>query len=105
MHSNLKPTDLKQKTIGIIGFGSIGKQVATICQSFQMKILVYDPYFTSNNVENLSIDLVSDLEDLFKKADIISIHVPYNKQTHHLVNGSLLKMARGGAILVNTSRG
>lgn len=105
MHSNLKPTDLKQKTIGIIGFGSIGKQVAAICQSFQMKILVYDPYLASTAIEKLSIDLLSDLEDLFKKADVISIHVPYNKKTHHLINDSLLKMAKEGAILVNTSRG
>ena len=102
---SLKATELNQKKLGIIGFGSIGRKVVTICQSFQMKILVYDPYLVSSTVDKLSIDLVSNIEELFKKSDIISIHVPYNEKTHHLVNSSLLKMAKKGAILINTSRG
>lgn len=102
---SLTSVELKQKTLGIIGFGSIGKKVATICQSFEMKILVYDPYLVSSNVDKLSIDLVNNLEELFQKSDIISIHVPYNKKTHHLINNSLLRKAKKGAILINTSRG
>jgi D-3-phosphoglycerate dehydrogenase len=97
--------ELKQKTLGIIGLGSIGRKVVTICQSFQMKILVYDPYLVSSTSDKLSIDLVSNLEELFKKSDVISIHVPYNEKTHHLVNSSLLKMIKKGAVLINTSRG
>jgi len=102
---SLKATELNQKKLGLIGFGSIGRKVAAICQSFQMKILVYDPYLVSSTIDKLSIDLVSNLEDLFKKSDIISIHVPYNENTHHLVNSLPLKMVKRGAILVNTSRG
>jgi len=102
---SLRATELSQKKLGIIGFGSIGRKVATICQSFQMKILVYDPYLISSTIGKLSIDLINSLEELFKKSDIISIHVPYNGKTHHLVNSSLLKMAKEGVILVNTSRG
>jgi len=102
---SLKATELKQKTLGIIGFGSIGKKVAAMCKGFQMKILVYDPYVVPSTVDKLSIDLVNNLEELFQKSDIISIHVPYNEKTHHLVNSSLLKMAKEGAILINTSRG
>ncbi len=102
---SLKATELNQKKLGLIGFGSIGRKVAAICQGFQMKILVYDPYIVSNTVDKLSIDLINNLEELFQKSDIISIHVPYNEKTHHLVNSSLLKMTKEGAILINTSRG
>jgi len=102
---SLIPVELKQKTLGIIGFGSIGKKVAAMCKGFQMCILIYDPYLTSNAISKQSVSLVSNLETLFQKSDIISIHVPYNEKTHHLVNSSLLRMSKKGAILINTSRG
>jgi D-3-phosphoglycerate dehydrogenase len=102
---SLTSVELKQKTLGIIGFGSIGKKVTAICKGFQMHVLTYDPYLASNAISKQTASLVNNLETLFQKSDIISIHVPYNEKTHHLVNSSLLKMAKKGAILINTSRG
>lgn len=102
---SLIPVELKQKTLGIIGFGSIGKQVAAMCKGFQMHILAYDPYLASDAISKQSVGLVNNLETLFQKSDIISIHVPYNEKSYHLVNSSLLVMAKKGAILINTSRG
>jgi D-lactate dehydrogenase len=96
--------DLKDKTIGIIGGGHIGQHVIRIAKGFGMNVLVYD--ITQDNFlsEVLDYEYV-DLNTLLKKSDIISLHVPYNKNTHHLINLDNISQIKKGAILINTSRG
>lgn len=96
--------DIKGKTIGIIGGGHIGMHVVRMAKGFGMNVLVYDLKKQKFLSEVLNFCYVS-LDELLKKSDIISLHVPYNKHTHHLINMKNIKLIKKGAILINTSRG
>jgi D-lactate dehydrogenase len=100
----LRGFDLKDKTIGIIGAGSIGKNVIRIARGFDMKVLAYDLHKDKKLAKKLEFKY-TNLDDLLKKSDIISLHVPYNKNTHHLINKKNLKLIKKGALLINTARG
>ena len=100
----LKGFDLKDKTLGVIGAGRIGLHVIRIAKGFGMNVLAYD--VNQNNLlsEVLGFEYVS-LEELLSKSDVITLHVPYNNFTHHLINKDRVKLMKKGAILINTSRG
>jgi len=90
--------DLKGKTLGVIGTGSIGSRVIEIGRGLGMEILGCDPN------KNLNIKYL-ELESLLAQSDVITIHVPYNEKTHHLLNKKNIKRIKKGAYLINTSRG
>jgi D-lactate dehydrogenase len=100
----LKGFDLKGKTIGVIGGGRIGLHVVRIAKGFGMNVLVYDAYQNKLLSEVLGFSYVS-LEELLGSSDIITLHVPYNKSTHHLINNDTINLMKKGAVLINTSRG
>jgi len=91
--------ELKGKTLGIVGLGRLGKMVARIGDAFQAKVVYYDPYVSDHKYANLS------LTDLASTADIISIHVPLNEKTTHLINEKILNRCKSTCIIINTSRG
>ncbi|MBS3137008.1 hydroxyacid dehydrogenase [Candidatus Woesearchaeota archaeon] len=101
---NLRGFDLKGKTIGIIGTGHIGQHVARIAKGFEMKILAFDVYQDKKLAETLGFRYIS-LNNLLKSSDIITLHAPYNKDTHHLLNSKNFHMIKKGAYLINTARG
>jgi len=101
---NLRGTDIKGKTIGIIGTGRIGKEMIKIAKGFEMNILAYDPYPDLNFSKELNYKYVS-LDELLANSDIISIHCPYSQSTHHLINKENITKIKKGAYLINTSRG
>ena len=92
--------ELLGKTVGLVGFGAIGRLTATFLDAFGAKVIVYDPFFQKGS-EN--IELV-DLETLMKQSDVVSIHARYLPETHHLVSRAHLQMMKPTAILVNTAR-
>jgi D-lactate dehydrogenase len=96
--------DLKGKTIGIVGGGRIGMHVARIAKSFGMKVLVYDINQQPFMAEVLGFEY-KPMEELLSSSDIVSLHVPYNEQTHHLIDEKKIRMMKKGAIIINTSRG
>jgi D-lactate dehydrogenase len=96
--------DLMGKTIGVIGAGRIGKHVIRIAYGFGMKILVYDRYKDQELIDKYGAEYVG-LEDLLRMSDIVTLHVPYNKSTHHLINKFNIKLMKLDAMLINTSRG
>ena len=97
-----KSVDLEGKTLGLVGIGRIGSLVAQKCRgAFNMKVIAYDPYV--KQVEG--VELCSSLDQVFRQADFVSIHVPYMKETHHLVDARLLKLMKPDSCLINTSRG
>ncbi|RLE42387.1 hydroxyacid dehydrogenase [Candidatus Woesearchaeota archaeon] len=100
----LKGFDLMGKTLGVIGTGHIGLHVIRIAKGFSMRVLAYDIHPNTVAAEVLGFRYVS-MEQLLKKSDIITLHVPYNKHTHHLINKHTIKLMKRGAILINTSRG
>ena len=96
-----KADGIKGKTLGIAGVGAIGKELAKRALAFDMKVLAFDVVpFELEGVES-----VASIEDLFKQADVLSLHVPLNDATRHLVNAERLALLKDSAILINASRG
>jgi len=96
--------ELMGKTVGIVGFGGVGKRVAKKLSGFDVKILVYDPYVGEEEVKRLGGEPAT-LEELLKNSDIVTLHVTLTSETRHLMNGERLKLMKNTAYLINTSRG
>jgi len=101
---SLRGFDLRGKTLGILGTGRIGKNVARIASSFGMKLIAYDAFPDENFAKELSLTYLP-LEKVLSTADIVTIHTPYNKDSHHLINKENVKIMKRGVHLVNTARG
>ncbi len=97
-------TELFNKTLGIIGFGKIGRRVANMASAIGMRVIIYDPLIDNDSIKHLNITLV-DLEQIWKLADFITIHTPKTKQTTNLINHSVLNRLKDGVCIINTSRG
>ncbi len=100
----LQGFDLQDKTLGIIGGGRIGLHVARMAKSFGMHVRVYDIKKDQFLAELINFKYVS-LEELYCESDIISLHVPLNPYTKHMINDESLKLVKKGALLINTARG
>ena len=97
--------EIRGSTIGIVGLGAIGSRMAQFAtQAFSMKVLAYDPYITEARAQQFNAELV-DIETLFKKSDIVTIHVPLNNETRHMIGEKLLRLMKPTAIFVSSSRG
>lgn len=92
------------KTLGIIGLGRIGREVAKRAQGLGMEVIAYDPYISEESAERISVQLV-DLPTLLQKADIVTVHTPLTKETKHLIGEEELKTMKKGAKIINTARG
>ena len=95
-------TELAGKTLGIIGFGSIGKAVGRLAKAFGMKVIAYN---RSQSEEGRQIAEYVDLDTLLNRADIVSLHCPLFPETEKVINASSIAKMKDGAMLVNTSRG
>jgi D-lactate dehydrogenase len=100
----LQGSDLKGRTLGVVGAGSIGLHVIRIAKGFGMNVLAYDLRPNRLMSEVLGFEYVA-LEDLLRRSDIISLHAPYNPKTHHLIDRQRLSFVKKGALLINTARG
>jgi len=96
--------ELFGKTLGVIGFGRIGKAVAQAARGLGMDILAYDIIDVRDEVEKIGGRQVG-LEELLKRSDVISLHVPLTPATYRLLNDERLTLVKDGAIIINTSRG
>jgi len=92
--------ELRNKVLGVVGFGSIGQQVAKIAVAFGMKVIYHN---SSGKIYDFAISV--SLEKLFRESDIISLHLPLKNDTHGFVNNKLLSLMKPSAFLINTSRG
>lgn len=97
-------TELRRKTLGLIGFGRVGTQVAVRAQAFGMRILAADPVASASRCEEMGVELVS-LDELLGAADVISLHVPLMADTYHLIGRQELERMKPGALLINCARG
>ncbi|MDO8600098.1 MAG: D-glycerate dehydrogenase [bacterium] len=99
-------TDVSHKTLGIVGLGRIGSRVAHhAVKGFDMRVLYYDVKRNENFEKEFNAEFRENVDDIFKEADFISIHVPLLPTTQHLVNEIRLKLMKPTAYLINTSRG
>lgn len=96
--------ELKGKTIGIMGLGAIGKVVARCAKGFEMKVIAYDPFINEEYCAAHQIGVCS-FDEVIEQADIISLHLPLNDSTRHLIGEEVIGRMKQGAILINTSRG
>lgn len=100
----LRGFDLKDKILGIIGMGHIGQHVARIANGFEMQVLAFDIKKDNRLAKKLGFKY-ADFGELLEKSDILTLHAPYNKDTHHLINSSNISLIKKGAYLINTARG
>ncbi|HHV97253.1 MAG TPA: hydroxyacid dehydrogenase [Clostridiaceae bacterium] len=91
-------------TIGVIGAGYVGRHFMKLLQSFEVEVLLYDPYVTEDEARQLGAKKV-ELEELLRTSDVVSIHAPSIPETNKMINRDTLKLMKDDAILINTARG
>lgn len=102
--TGLRGFDLSGKTIGIVGTGHIGVHAIEIAKGFSMNVLAFDAYPNEDLAKKYDFTYVP-LEELLNKSDIVTLHVPYNPHTHHLINMDNIHEFKKGSYLINTARG
>ena len=96
--------ELRNKTLGLVGLGNIGKVVADRCRALGMKVVAFDPYLTAEAAAKQGVELTT-FEGLLEVSDYISFHVPLTEQTRHLLNRETFKKVKPGVYIINCARG
>ena len=96
--------DIRNSTIGIIGFGNIGKKLYELLKPFNSNILVYDPYISTSEISQYDVSK-TDLNSLLMLSDIVTLHVPLNNETKYLIDFKEFLLMKSKSIIINTSRG
>ena len=102
--SKFMGVELNEKTLGIVGFGRIGREVAKRANAMEMKCVAYDPFITQERASQLGVEMMS-MEDLFKIADIITVHTPLIAETKHVINEKSIATMKDGVRIINCARG
>ncbi len=102
--SGMTGFDLYGKTVGVIGTGRIGRVFVDICRGFGMKVLAYDKY-PAQGLDNGDTVRYVELDELFQKSEIISLHCPLTEETHHIIDEEAIEKCKTGVVIINTSRG
>lgn len=97
-------SELKGKTLGIHAYGNVGRLVGLLGKAFGMNVIAFDPFVKRENVEKDGVTYIETIEDMYKKANFISLHIPANENTKKSINYSLLSLMPQGAFLINTAR-
>ncbi len=93
------------KILGIIGIGNIGGIVADRALGLKMRVIAYDPFISEEKAKEMGVELVSDLNDLFSRADFITVHTPLIKETRNLINRDTFGKMKDGVMIINCARG
>lgn len=102
--SRFMGNELYGKTLGIIGFGRIGREIALRARAFGMQVLVYDPHITMEDVREFNAKY-SELDNLMKESDIITLHIPLVEGTKNMIDEGRIELMKKNAIIINISRG
>ncbi|MGI6522452.1 MAG: 3-phosphoglycerate dehydrogenase [Christensenellales bacterium] len=104
--ANFGGNEIFGKTLGVIGLGAIGSLVANVSLCLGMRVIGYDPYITKENKEKLDekIVLTDNLDELYKKSDFVTLHVPLTPYTKNMINAEVIQKMKDGAVLLNMSR-
>ncbi|MGA2383970.1 MAG: hydroxyacid dehydrogenase [Gemmatimonadales bacterium] len=97
-------SELRDKTLGLIGLGRIGSRVASIARGFGMKVIAHDPGVASEQAESLGVDLMP-LDVVIQQADVLSLHAKLSSSTRHMLDERRLGLVKKGVLIVNTARG
>lgn len=101
----LKGTELFGKTLGVLGMGRIGGELAKRAIAFGMKVLAYDPYLTLQRAKELGVELCEELDEVFTQSDFLSVHMPLTDETKGMVNAAAFAKMKPGARVMNCARG
>src|SRR2546422_97133 len=96
--------ELYNKTLGIVGIGQIGGYLAKLAQGMSMNVIAYDPYLAEERATKMGVEMV-ELAELFRRADIISLHTPLTAETRSLINAAAIQQMKPGVMIVNCARG
>ena len=96
--------ELRNKTMGIVGFGAIGRRVAEIARVFKMDVVAYDPFYKPQNNDFDFVELL-DFDELCKRADIITLHLPLTPDTKNMISDKQMEEMKDGTVLINAARG
>lgn len=97
--------ELAGKVLGVIELGRIGRQVAKRTKAFEMEVIAFDPYISEEVAEGLDVELVEDLDELLRRADVVTIYVPLTDETQGMIGERELKLMKESAFLINCARG
>ncbi|MCB9071596.1 MAG: 3-phosphoglycerate dehydrogenase [Prevotellaceae bacterium] len=97
-------TELKGKTLGIQAYGNVGRLVAQLAKGFGMDVLAFDPFVPADKMVAEGVTPITDLKELYRRSNYLSLHIPANEQTKKSINYDLLSVMPKGACLVNTAR-
>jgi len=101
----LQGVEVYNKTLGILGMGRIGSEVARRATAFGMRVLAYDPYLALSRAKALQVELVEHLEELYARADFITVHLPMSDETKGLINSAAFAKMKTGVRVINCARG
>jgi len=102
--SKFMGVELNEKTLGIVGFGRIGREVAKRANAMDMKCVAYDPFISKERAAQLGVKVMT-IDELFKVADVITVHTPLIKETKHVINAKTIATMKDGVRLINCARG
>jgi D-3-phosphoglycerate dehydrogenase len=96
--------EVNEKTLGIVGLGRIGREIAKRVNAMQMRCIAYDPFISKERAGELGVELMP-LDDVIATADVITVHTPLTKETHHLINAAKIALMKDGVRIINCARG
>lgn len=102
--SKFMGVELNEKTLGIVGLGRIGREIAKRATAMEMRIVAYDPFITKERAAQIGVEMMT-MEDLFRQADIITVHTPLIKETKHVINDTSIATMKDGVRIINCARG
>ena len=102
--AGLRGFDLKGRTIGILGTGRIGAHMIRMAKGFEMNVIAFDAFPKESMAQEMGFTYVS-FDDLLAQSDVVSVHLPYMKETHHILNVDNINKMKKGSVLINTARG
>jgi D-3-phosphoglycerate dehydrogenase / 2-oxoglutarate reductase len=97
--------ELYNKTLGVIGMGRIGSELARRAIAFGMRVIAYDPYLSATRARSLQVELLDEVDDLLPNADFISLHTPLTNETRHILDAARLQKTKRGVRIINCARG
>jgi len=105
-HNELRGTEVRDRVLGVVGFGRIGRRVTEICAlGLKMRVIVFDPYASVGAALPTDASVVESLDVLLPQVDFLTLHTPLTPDTHHLIGERELRLMKPGAYLINASRG
>lgn len=105
IRNSFKAFELKGKTMGLIGYGNIGRELARLCSAIGMNVTIYDPFVNKEQIEQLGFGYEAEIDQVLATSDVLSLHVPLTEKTRNMIGEREFDLMKPSAVLVNCARG